>query len=841
MADTFRTDEQEPKRLPPANSFDAAAVSDATERAVVSTDEEPTDLDLAFSPPSPNDTETTHSDGRGKAVFSEKTMRSHFITLTFATVGCMLLAIAAILTIPGAESPATGEEHPAPQPIAVTDDQVRAGLAKLQTATSDDARWAATAELIGLGTAAAPKIRAQLTSGDFSDHTKVAAWRALAALGEQTFAADQMIRAVNNLGDIDARRAAASLLGQVCTPAHEGRLIALLADTFDPAAKINVAKSLWDACRETRHSLPALRELMRSDMTSTRMAAAVAYALTGRGEEVEDILRHLQDEPSDRGRTARWVLLQMRLQRQLERLVLQAGGRQPIQPGGADAIVDPEVSTRITEEVLSMIQERAAVEEDLVKTDELLRAAADQMLRALDPYNGFLASPQATERARERLSDGLGVQRPGVGLIIGKPAGVFRVIAALDGSPAAVAGIRPGDSITNIDDKDVYEMSIPQVDELLHGAVGETVEVKIIRAGWFVQRTFRLTRQALQAPTVRHLLLPGHVGYIRIPTCLPGTHAAVKQSLLTLTQAGAKTLVLDLRNNPGGDVAEAVNVADLFLPANQVVTYTQGRNRDVASKTEFKTTKPAETTLPVTILVDGGTADAAEILAGSLQAHKRAQLVGDVRVAETATDSADPNNPQEQPEARDKRGVTFGKGIVQAIVPLRYRAGGAASPAAFAGSAIQLTIGFYYLPGDVLIQERGLFPEINVNTPLRAGWIMDEFDKPEFVNALEQYTAGLKARAAAKMRELAQFDGREPTNWPGLSELIEQTNCKAPATVVREVVRAAARRTLAADEGQQTAFSVDFQDDRALLRTCMAALEAIGVDPASVPEYARVQ
>lgn len=822
--------------LPVVSVPDSPAVSSA-----VRTDEEDTELDLA--PPRPM---AVGIGGPAANSHAQGIMRRQLFTITFATIGCVLFAIAVVLTTTGLHTPVTGQDRGA-ELIAVTDAQVQAALGKIQNASTDDARWAAVAETIALGRDAAPKIKTQLRNGNFSEIAKVGIWRALHALGDAGFAADQMIAAVGSFQNREARLAAAEMLGQVCSVVHEPRLVNLLDQSFDAQTKVAVAKALWDACRETRKSLPALRELMGSDMIGTRIDAALAYAQTGRIDEVEDTLRLLADEPSHRGRLARRLLVQMRLQRQLERIVLQAGGTPPANNGGQPAaIVDPEVSTRIAEEVLSMVKERAAVEPELIADVKLLYAAADQMLRALDPYNGFLTTPEAAARARAHMADVLNIAAPGVGLVIAKPAGVFRVVTTIDGSPAAEAGIRPGDAITEIDGHEVYELSIPQVDDLLHGEAGTTVDVKVIREGWFVQRTFHLTRRQIAAPTVGHLMLPGGVGYIRIPSCIAGTHAAVKAGVKALAAAGAKSLLLDVRGNPGGDVNETVKIADLFLPADKLVAYTLGRNRDVASRAEFKTVTPAETDLPVVLLVDRGTSDAAEVLAGALQAHERAVLVGDVREM-AAEDGLDPNapeaNPNENGPAPDATttGVTFGKGIVQAIIPLHFNEKAAASPEAFKGSAIKLTIAFYYLPGDVLIQDRGLTPAITERTTLRAGWMLDEFDKRIFVEALAEYLAGLNAQDAAKLRELATFDGRDAAKWPGLAELIAKTECKAPASDVRAVVRAAARHMLATQAPGLSPFAVDIQDDRALLRACLAALEKAGVDASGVPEYQRAR
>jgi carboxyl-terminal processing protease len=275
---------------------------------------------------------------------------------------------------------------------------------------------------------------------------------------------------------------------------------------------------------------------------------------------------------------------------------------------------------------------------------------------------------------------------------VGMENGFVRVVTPMDGTPAARAGIKPGDVIMKLDDKPVKGMSLSEAIDAMRGKPGSSIKLTILRAGENQPRDFNLTREVIQVASVRDRLLENGYGYIRIAQFQSGTGQEVRDALKKLEAKGKlRGLVLDLRNNPGGVLQSAVQVADAFI-GNGLIVYTTGRlaNADL----RFSATTPDQTGgVPMVALVNEGTASASEIVAGALQDHKRAVIMG-VR--------------------------TFGKGSVQTILPLDN------------DKAIKLTTALYFTPNGRSIQAEGIVPDIWVDesrvTPVKANpfWIKEK-------------------------------------------------------------------------------------------------------------------
>ncbi len=315
------------------------------------------------------------------------------------------------------------------------------------------------------------------------------------------------------------------------------------------------------------------------------------------------------------------------------------------------------------------------IRENYVETVDdktLMDSAIRGMLSDLDPHSSFL-----TEEEFRNLNNASRGQYGGIGVEVQIRDNQIIVIAAMDGSPANEAGIRSGDRIIRIDGKAVASRAVQRSVRTLRGKPGTQVNLEIRRAGEPEVLSFEITRQYVQLPSVRGEMLEDDYGYIRISKFQHNTDTnlvEVLNQLLGDTPSGIRGLVLDLRNNPGGVLNSAIGVADAFLD-NGLVTYTRGRGTDIAL--EFKAT-PGDRLAgkPVVVLVDGGSASAAEIVAGALQDHSRAVVVGQ---------------------------RTFGKGSVQSVLPLRN------------GSAMKLTTSRYFTPSGRSIQAQGIDPDVFVD------------------------------------------------------------------------------------------------------------------------------
>ncbi|MDA0653864.1 MAG: S41 family peptidase, partial [Proteobacteria bacterium] len=309
---------------------------------------------------------------------------------------------------------------------------------------------------------------------------------------------------------------------------------------------------------------------------------------------------------------------------------------------------------------------RAYVEE--VADDVVIRAAINGLLAALDPNSMFLSAAQYDAMmAPDHDFDGLGIE-------ITMSQGVAQVIAPIDDSPAAAAGLRPGDLIADINRTPIYGMTLPEAVAALRGDPGTILDLLIVREG---EDAFITTAElaAVAAPTVRSRLR-GSEGYVRIPYFDAGTAAAVTAAVEALVaEAGGELggLVIDIRNSPGGSIDAGVAVADLFLQDGEIASV-RGRNDQI---TEVFTAGAGELLAgkPIVLLADRGTAGAAEILTGALKDHARAIVVGT---------------------------PTFGMGSRQTIVPMG------------AAGFVQLTTGHFYTPSGFSIHGAGIAPEVEV-------------------------------------------------------------------------------------------------------------------------------
>ncbi len=350
-----------------------------------------------------------------------------------------------------------------------------------------------------------------------------------------------------------------------------------------------------------------------------------------------------------------------------------------------------------------------------VSDRELLLHAIEGMVNGLDPHSAYL-----TAEDYAGLQEGTSGEFGGLGIEIAAEDGLIRIITPLDDSPAYEAGLLPGDVVTHVDGDSVRNMTAAETAKRIRGAPGTAVTLTIVRAGEDRPLEFTIVRDIVEVASVKYELFEPGFAQVRITRFQPHTGARLLDAIRRLEDENGGPLdgvVLDLRNNPGGLLSGAVAVADAFLSEGLIV-YTEGR--DPGSREEYGAGPPDELDgAPIVVLVNGGSASAAEIVAGALQDQRRAVVVG----------------------AR-----TFGKGSIQAILPLDDE------------SALMLTTARYYTPAGHSIQARGIVPDI-VLPPLEtrtvdAGFVMREGDLP---GHLESAGAG-KAPADTGTTRLAFED-----------------------------------------------------------------------------------
>ena len=318
-------------------------------------------------------------------------------------------------------------------------------------------------------------------------------------------------------------------------------------------------------------------------------------------------------------------------------------------------------------EVLEKINEEYV---DEINQSKSMDSAINGLLQSLDPYSSYM-SPEIFREMQTETSGEFG----GLGIEVGMESGVVKVISPIDDTPASRSGIKAGDYIVKINDTQVQGKSLTEAVELMRGPVGSSIELTVRRQGAKKALTFNIVREIIQIKSVKAELLEKNIGYIRLTSFNENSSKQIKKEIGKLKKNNnLKAYILDLRNNPGGLLSQAIKISDFFLENGEIVS-TKGRktseNRRWFAKQGDLTDGKA-----LIVLINYGSASASEIVAGALKDHKRAILLGD---------------------------NSYGKGSVQSIIPLKN------------DGAIRLTIAKYYLPSGKSISEVGVSPDIMIS------------------------------------------------------------------------------------------------------------------------------
>ena len=306
---------------------------------------------------------------------------------------------------------------------------------------------------------------------------------------------------------------------------------------------------------------------------------------------------------------------------------------------------------------------------DEVDQSKSMDAAINGLLQSLDPYSAYM-TPESFEGMQTETSGKFG----GLGIEVGMEAGVVKVISPIDNTPASKAGIKAGDYIVKINNIQVQGKSLMEAVDLMRGLVGSSIELTIRRRGVKKALIFNITREIIQVQSVKSELIDNNIGYIRLTSFNENSSKQIKEKVKKLNKdKNLKGYILDLRNNPGGLLSQAIKISDFFLENGEIVST---KSRKVSENRKWFAKKGDLTNGKVLIvLINYGSASASEIVAGALKDHKRAILVGE---------------------------NSYGKGSVQSIIPLKNR------------GAIRLTIAKYYLPSGKSISKVGVTPDIEI-------------------------------------------------------------------------------------------------------------------------------
>ncbi len=307
---------------------------------------------------------------------------------------------------------------------------------------------------------------------------------------------------------------------------------------------------------------------------------------------------------------------------------------------------------------------------DEFNQSESMDSAINGLLQSLDPYSSYM-SPKIFDEMQTETSGEFG----GLGIEVSMEAGVVKVISPIDDTPASRAGLKAGDYIVKINDVQVQGKSLSEAVDLMRGPVGSGIELTVRRRGEKKALTFNIIREVIQVQSVKSEIIDESIGYLRLTSFNDNSSDQIEKQIKKLKKnKDLNSFILDLRNNPGGLLSQAIKISDFFLENGEIVS-TKSRKKSENRKwfakkgdiTDGKT---------LLVLINYGSASASEIVAGALKDHKRAIIIGE---------------------------NSFGKGSVQSIIPLKNR------------GAIRLTVAKYYLPSGKSISEVGVRPDIEVN------------------------------------------------------------------------------------------------------------------------------
>ena len=307
---------------------------------------------------------------------------------------------------------------------------------------------------------------------------------------------------------------------------------------------------------------------------------------------------------------------------------------------------------------------------DEINQSESMDAAINGLLQSLDPYSAYM-SPEIFNEMQTETSGEFG----GLGIEVNMESGVVKVISPIDDTPASRAGIKAGDYIIKIDDIQVQGKSLSEAVDLMRGPVGSSIILTVRRIGQKKALTFEIVREIIQIKSVKADLLKNNVGYLRLTSFNENSSDQIREQIREFEKnENINSYILDLRNNPGGLLSQAIRISDFFLDNGEIVS-TKSRK---ASENRKWFAKKGDLIggKTLVVLINYGSASASEIVAGALQDHKRAIILGE---------------------------NSYGKGSVQSIIPLKNK------------GAIRLTVAKYYLPSGKSISEVGVRPDIEID------------------------------------------------------------------------------------------------------------------------------
>ncbi len=714
------------------------------------------------------------------------------------------------------------------------DARVRTFLQQLEK-LSGDAYWTRVARLAELGDTALPEVRRSLDRG--ADRVRLACAKVLLD-GEDDTDADQALLTVRSLvesRDREVRVSSAQLLGLYGDPEEDRELLEKqFGAATAPRAVIAFARALWNLDHVTSARDKLVRYLAARDLGVRREAALALAEMDYFDGAVKDILRGLRDEPSAQGRRAASLDHIVELSRQLDRKIdsgevllegvnpqkllavkekrilelereLEAA-RAGVAAGGEGAPSSDPYSS-LFEEIVEKIQS-SYVQPKRTSRKDLFLGAIEGMVERLDAFSSFLGVSDTKE-----FDESMAGEYYGIGAHIYKASDApLHIPKVLYGGPAHRAGVRAGDRVTHIDGEELTSLDMEGVVGKLKGPKNSKVTLTIRRPGVEGTSDYAVVRGRVKVPSLYSDMLPGNVGYVRLTQFGYNAASEFTQAVDALEKKEMRALIVDLRDNPGGELRQATAIVDQFVAGELPIVTQKGSGED-----EFHTMPDdfARPEYPMIVLVNEHSASASEIVAGALQDYGRARILGR---------------------------QTYGKGSVQRLIKLSRR-----SQNLLGGEArLRLTVQYYFLPlgrcvhtivdenGEVL--EGGVKPDVEIAAEKKIS--LQRAEEMERVQRSEK-VAEYIAKHAASLRELyKKGDDGSLERYPESDALYTSLGTKAPKDDVRRALRELSRRLV--EDANNRDEAQDFREDRQLRTALVDILKRLGDNREDHAELSRL-